>query len=121
VPGLLVFETENGRIVEVVAENGLVGERCGQGEASTVGELENHAGKVWLPKRHANTNSRMENFGGAGFSGVLTKRGISDLRPGAGVTSGADGPAHERSTGSRESKTEFLVDEKKVKSQPLQK
>jgi hypothetical protein len=38
-----------------------------------------------------NANLRMENFGGAVFSGVRTTRGISDLRPGAAATSGSTG------------------------------
>jgi hypothetical protein len=37
-------------------------------------------GIVWLPKRHTNTNSQLDNPVRRGFSSLLTKRGISDLR-----------------------------------------
>jgi len=37
--------------------------------------------RIWLPRGDANTNSRMENSAGRGFSSLLTKRGNLEMRP----------------------------------------
>ena len=37
--------------------------------------------RVWLPKTYTDPKPRMENFSGVIFSSVLTRIGISDLRP----------------------------------------
>jgi hypothetical protein len=37
--------------------------------------------KIWLPKRHAKTNSRLENSARWVFSSLLTTRGNSEMRP----------------------------------------
>ena len=40
---------------------------------------------IWLPETYTDPNTRMENFGEAIFSKVLTTRRVSDLRPFCGA------------------------------------
>jgi hypothetical protein len=49
-----------------------------------MGRESSHQNK-WLPETDTDPNTRMENFGGVTFSGVLTKPRVSDLCPPPGA------------------------------------
>lgn len=66
---------------------GVIGDTAGGEDGRTEGVAVNYWGPnirrkwIWLPKRNADTNTRLENLVGAGFSEVLTRRGNSYWRP----------------------------------------